>query len=89
MTYQETTLIGLLSAISCAVIFIHAVCQAARVQHRFRDPALWLWVLLVGGSLWAGVDALRVQPKVQEVMLNVAFAALCGRVAWKIFSGRK
>ena len=85
----QPTAIGFVSASACAVIFLYAVCQAARVKHRITDPALWCWVLLVGGSLWAGTAALVHQPRVQEVLLNVAFAVLCARVAWKIWrSGR-
>lgn len=81
----QPTVIGLVSASACLVIFLHAVCQAARVQHRITDVSLWCWALLAGGSFWSGFSALVHQPRIQQVLLNVAFAILCGSVAWKIW----
>ena len=77
--------ISLASALSCAVIFVHAVCQAARVKHRASDISLWCRVLLVGGSLWSGVAGLMQQPPLPHAMLAAAVAILCGRVAWKVW----
>lgn len=85
VTYVEPTTLGIVSCLACAGIFVHAVCQAARVKHRITEPVMWMWVALAGASLWAGVDALRVAPKPHEVALNVAFSLLCMRVAIKIW----
>lgn len=79
------TLIGVISASACAVIFVHAICQASRYKHRVTDLTMWCWVLLVGGSLWAGAAALIHQPRVQDVLLNVAVSMLSGREAWRIW----
>ena len=82
---MDPTLVGLIYAASCSVIFVHAVCQAARVKHRASDISLWCWVLLVGGSLWSGVAGLMQQPPLPHAMLAAAVAILCGRVAWKVW----
>ena len=81
--------ISLVSALSCAVIFVHAVCQTARVQHRALDCSLWLWALLAAAALWAGAYALVRQPSIQEATLNVAVAGICARVAYKVWRGKK
>ena len=81
--------ISLVSALSCAVIFVHAVCQTARVQHRVRDCALWLYAALAAAALWAGVYALVRQPSIQEAALNVAVAGICARVAYKVWRNNR